>query len=468
MEVAPKIVNRADGWENALRGLGTSRDSRVFTQIKAMPFLAKETLVQLYKDGLVRTIIDSVPDLTFKSLGYIQNDPTDEYDEGLLKRDLDRLQTASHFKLADKWRRLLGGSLIYIGAIGAGKPSTPLVPSKIKNIEYLKVFPLTDILTSESIFETNPNSEYFGKIIKYKVRFRVGNEYQESFIHATRCIPFYGVRYPDDHSMTLEQRYWGISIMQSMYEDIRDYRTDLNAISNMLSEATVSVYKFADLDDILMAGNEHKLQVRVNAINIQKSSVNGVILGTDEEYSRETISFSGISDIIDRKMMQISSVSGIPVSRLFGRSPGGLNATGGAEERIFMDMAHNTQNELTPEIQRLINILVEWHKLEAGDYSWNWNSLITLTPEQEAEEKRKDAEAERTLADAYQRMITEGVLDPREVRELVYAERLKRIGITDMDTIYVPEVEEVPNVAGTNNEEPEEPTSSEEDKPTEA
>lgn len=396
-------------------------------------------LAGLYDNGIIRTIVDSIPDTAFKSLGTIQNDPTDVYDEGLLIRELNRLGAASIFNIADKWKRLLGGALIYIGATGSGVPSTPLDPKRIKNIEFLKPFGLTEIMTADSIFDENINSPTFGKILKYKVRVRAGNKYIEQYLHYTRCIPLYGVRYPDELNLTLEQRYWGISVINSQWRTIATYEHLMAAVDQLVDTASINIYTFADLDELLAAGNEKKMQTRIEAIQKTIDLIRAVIIGEGETFDQKQINFSGLADIIDRKMMQLSSVNQIPVSRLFGRSPSGLNATGGAEERIFNDMAYSEQNALTPEIQRLVDMLVVWKKLPEGDYSWKWGNIQTLTDEQKAEESRKDAEAERTLAAGNQLMIKEGVLLPEEVRAIYYKEKLEKAGfsVTPVDDEHI-------------------------------
>lgn len=425
--ITPSRKTRNDGWSNITKSFGTSRDARTHTSLEADYLLDKTYLGNLYmNDGLIRRIIDAVPEDMFREWGTVENDDTSEYSEGLIQYELARLKAPSVFTQAKKWARLMGGALIYIGATGSGDASTPLNFSKIKSIEFLKVYDLADIITWESTWDENPNSPTFGQISQYKVKIRIGNKYAEKVLHASRCIPVYGARIPPSSVIgnTLETRNWGITVLQSMYSDIRDYRTAFSNTSGILSEFVIGKYKFSDLDEMLATGNEQALQVRIQAIEMAKSYINAVMIGTDEDYLRDSASVAGLADLLDRFMMQVSAVSGIPVTRLFGRSASGLNATGEGDQKSYYDNLASQRNDVTPDIQKLIDMIATWKNME-GDHSWKWNSMYQLTSEQIANENRIIAETIRTRSDAAQRMLQEGVIMPDEARKIVFGDEVE-------------------------------------------
>lgn len=435
-DTAPtKKINRHDGWSNITKGLGTASDFRTQTAHSADALLDKHYLSSIYvNDGLVRRIIDVVAEDSFRPWGTVDNDPTDVYSEGLVQYELNRLKAPSVLTLAKKWARLTGGALVYIGATGSGSATSPLDPAKIKSIEFLKVFDLADIMTWDSEFDENPTSPTFGQIIRYKVKIRVGTKYTEKVLHASRCIPFYGTKIPPSYFMgnSVETRYWGVTSLQSMYSDIRDFRTAFANTSGILGEFLIGKYKFTDLDELLATGNEEALQVRISAIETAKNYINAVMLGVDEDYIRDSASVAGLADLLDRFMMQVAAVTGIPVTKLFGRSASGLNATGEGDQKSYYDTLASQRNEVTPEVQRLVDMIVDWKKLPGADYSWQWNSFYQLTSEQEAEEERKRAESMRTKAAGCQLMLQEGVITPDEARKIVFGEEVEE---KDLDTL---------------------------------
>jgi len=441
---------RNDGWLSALSVLDKSRGQKTQTNVYASaPLLPNQTLIDLYtQDDLVKNIVTMIPEAMFKNYGVVQNDDTTEYDEGLLTYEMNRLNASYHFKQATNYARLLGGALVYVGAMGAGTPDTELDPKKITTIEFLKVIALTDIMTPDSIFDTDINSPTFGKILKYKVRIWAGNEYNEYYLHASRCIPFYGIQIPDGYSATntLETRYWGISILQGMWTAIRDYHMAMANVNVLIQEASVSVYTFSDLDEILAAGGEKKLQSRITAIEMSKSTLNAVLLGTDETFTRDSISLGGLADIIDRNMMNVSSVCKIPVSKLFGRgSSGGLNSSNDGDETSFYDLAQSGQQQIQPEIQKFIDMLVQWKGLD-GDNTWQWNSLYSLNEMEQAETDRKIAEKNHSNSQSDCLYIQSGVVSPEDIYKLRFEELL---GVRD--TNYFEEIDPTEEPEETNH-----------------
>jgi len=205
---------RADGWESIQKAIGVKgKDHRTTAGFKGDYILDKQTLGEIYaSDGLVSKIIDSVADDMFRPWGSVQNDDTSKYDEGLIVHEMNRLEVSRYFTEAKKFARLMGGALIYIGVTGSGAPDKPLDYKKVKSIEFLKVFDLSDIMTYDCVFEDNMSSPDFGKIKLFSVKVRNGTDFKEMKLHASRCIPFYGRHLPPSTVVgnLLEVLYWGL------------------------------------------------------------------------------------------------------------------------------------------------------------------------------------------------------------------------------------------------------------------
>jgi len=441
------FAQRSDGWSNVASGLGTIKDKRTYTKYKTDFLLDKETLASAYVgDGLVKRIINCMPQDAMREWGHLNEEKNlkKKKKKNVIEAEMQRLGAMSVFSEALQMSRLMGGSILFIGATGAGSIESPLVATNIKNIEYLKVFDLGDILTNECVFDEDMNSPNFGKIKLYKVKVRTGVMVDYKMIHYTRCIPFYGMKVPaSSNSManSVEIRYWGTSVLQYIMNDLADFRGVFGNVATILNEFIIGKYKFSDLDEILSSGNEKALQTRVMAIEMTKSSINSVLLGTDEEYTRDSASVGGISDLLDRFMMIMSAVTGIPVTKLFGRSPAGMNATGENDLKNYYDECRSIQNDLTVPIENFCKIIGDWKKSK-GDIDWNWNPLFQLSRKDLADIERVEAETKRTLSDADQRYLTEGVLMPEEVYGMRFEEEL---GAKDASLFVLPDVQETNN-----------------------
>lgn len=390
-------ANRADGWQNFAVGLGkTNKDKTINTTYANFYPLDDNTIAQMYMgDGLSARIINCVADDETREWVELDGSSDD-----VIKKEMDRLETENKFNEAIRWQRLFGGSLIVIGAMDGQTPNMPLNISKIKNIEYLKVISRTDIPVSECIFDKNPFSPMFGKILVYKVNMYVNDQYTPMMIHHTRTIPFFNDPVPSiiRSSVSPDTRYWGASSLQSVYESIRDLGGINQCTANILYEFVIGKITIERLGEMLAAGQESKLVKRMEIINMTKSSINAVILGENEKYERDYATVAGLPEIIDRFMLQLSGSTGIPVTRLFGRSPAGLNATGENDLRNYYDIIESNQrNRLRNPIMRLIELLSIWKNVNPPEFEFN--SLYQMTETEKIAYEKTKAEAEKSKAE---------------------------------------------------------------------
>jgi len=121
--------------------------------------------------------------------------------------------------------------------------------------------------------------------------------------------------------------------------------------------------------------------------------------------------------------MNVAAVTHYPVTRLFGRSATGLNATGENDQKNYYDSVRARQNSEWPYIQMLVNMVAAWKKINVYT-PFKWNPLFQLTEEQAANVERIKAETKRTLADAHERDIKGGVITPEDSYSLRYEEEL--------------------------------------------
>ena len=411
----PKVM-RSDSWDNFVTGLGQKQDRTQYTKYAGATILDDGTILEMYLgDGLSSRIIDVQADDMTREWIWID----EEKPRKTIFNILETLNAEEAFNTAIKWQRLYGGSLMIIGAMDGRNTDMPLMPSRITDIEYLKVIDRTCVDLQNSMMELNPRSPMYGKIIKYNVRYYVRDTLVDTFIHHTRCIEFHNDPIPVGKYTYLNQdiRYWGCSSLQKIYESIRDLGGINQSTVNILFDFVSGVYKLKDLADLLAADTdgsaEKGLMKRMNAINMSKSVLNAVILDRDEMYDKQYTTLAGLPEVIDRFMLQLSGATGIPVTRLYGRSPAGLNATGESDLRNYYDLIEAAQrNRLMPPLRKLINIISEWQGIKANTLTITFNSLYQLTEEEKCKNNKLDAETAKIKADTEELYINLGLLDP--------------------------------------------------------
>lgn len=425
------METKVDGWKNFLVGIGSKLDKRTGTVYGHSPLIPDKDLEAIYlSDGLGTRIIDVVADdMTREWIDLAPENSTGikeaESRAEAVEKVLEELDAETVCNTALKWKRLYGGAIIIVGALDGNSLDAPLNVKGIREIDYLRVIDRSDILLQMSEFQTDPTKKDFGKPIRFHVRFEVGNHYQEAKVHASRCLQFKGIPVPRNAVLgaTFDHRYWGLSALQPVFEALSDYGTVSDAVTNILYEFIIGKYQLNGLSDLIASGKEDLIQQRMEIMSAMKSVIHAILLDEGETYSRDTATLSGIPEIIDRYMMRLCSVTGIPMTRLFGRSPGGLNATGESDTMNYYDMIRSKQKtELKPALHPLLKIIQEWKK-EKLLIRINFEPLQQTSEKENAEIKKIEAETNEIKARMYQSYIDSGVLTAETVYDEEWSEK---------------------------------------------
>jgi len=414
---------RTDGWSNVLAGLGGQNDKTIRTTKDDFLLTDDDSLAAVYmSDGLGRRIIDAVADDMTREWIYLDDgDNSKESDSKIINDELVRLGAEATMNEAIRWQRLFGGSLIIVGAMDGRKPSEPLRENQIKNIEYLKVVDKTDVLVGRSVFDKDVNSPTFGQIMQYYINYHISDgTYFPMLVHRSRIIPFYNDPIPARARLgvTWDNRYWGMSSLQSIYETLRDLGGITQSTLNLLYEFIIARFRIKDLSKIMQLPNgEALITSRLQVMNATKSIINAVIMDSEDDFERQYATTAGLPELIDRFMLMLAGASSIPVTRLFGRSPAGLNATGENDLRNYYDMVEaNQRNRLLPSITRLVQLICAWKKV-ATVPKITFNSLYQLSEEEKTKIEKMEAETEKLEADKWNVYVQMGAMDPDEVRQ---------------------------------------------------
>ena len=146
-----------------------------------------------------------------------------------------------------------------------------------------------------------------------------------------------------------------------------------------------------------------------------------------DEYDRKGLSLSGIKELLEQFEIAICSCTGIPATKLFGRSPQGMNATGKADLENYYNMVEGIQkNKVRPNLVRLVEMLgaCRDYKLNLPD-TWHieFEPLWSLSKSEKADIEKVKADAQRTKADAINTLINAQVLDVTEARNTLAEEK---------------------------------------------
>lgn len=376
---------KADGWTNVLTGLGRKgRDRSQGTSMTAPDLLTPLELLAMYQgDGPATRIVDSVAEDMTRNGWRIAGDDAEE----TLYKTGEKMELTARVCEAEKWRRLFGGAIIIKHYENDGASLAAPVRPGAKLVR-LKVYPCTMVDLHESTFSTNPRSPYYEDIEIFAVRKKFSADTMR--VHASRVEVLKGRALPAirEQTATLAQQYWGMSALQAPYQALSILGAFVQGIGHAGQEMAVSKYRLSNLMQILAENSTDALYARMEAIELSKSLINAVLLGKDEEWGRDQLSFVGLPEVFDRLAMMVSGACAIPVTKIFGRSAAGLNATGEGDTRDYYDLLNSRQtNDLAPLLSRLYAAI----KSSVKDFEMMFNPVWTPTQAELIEMRSKQA-----------------------------------------------------------------------------
>lgn len=398
--------SRKDGWYNVLAGLGKRSDKGQRGIYDTYTILDDTQLTNMWMgEGLSKKIVSVVADDMTRNWFTVTGDKDNK-----IQKELLRLKAETAVNEALKWARLYRGSIIVVGANDGRDLKEPLAVNSVKGIDWLKVYSAPRVIINETNIVADSESPWFEDVEIFPVQKLNGDTI---YVHHSRCMVFKGDPVPQTFTqggIDFQQLYWGTSILQAIWDRLRNYSQIEQGIANLMLEVIIGKYKLSGLAEILSEGNVDAIYNRIEIINMSKSVINAVLLDTNEDYTRDTANMTAVPEVIDRFMMNLSAVSEIPVTRLFGRSPAGQNSTGESDTRIYYDMVSSKQNTwLRPPLQYLVKLINLYLKVTKDDPIIEFNPIWEPTQKELIEMRDKQSQTD-------ERYINTGVVSPEEVR----------------------------------------------------
>lgn len=313
----------------------------------------------LYRSNwIIRKIIDTIPDDMCKN--WIQVSTELEPDQIRQLQKLER-RTKLKAKILEglKWGRLYGGAggLIIIDG-HENILDQPLEYDDIMPDSFKGLF-ITDrwsgITPSQNIVE-DINSPDFGTPEFYNV---VADGGKIIRVHHSRVVKFIGRKLP--YWEELAEQYWGASEVEIVFDELKKRDNTSWNIAQLIFLADLRVLKLDGVREMLSIGNDKAAQRAWKAIEAQNMLMSNMglqILNSGEELERHPYSFSGLNDIYQSFMLDVAGACEIPVTRLFGRSPAGMDATGESDMLNYYDTIEEKQEStLRPVLDQLLPVL---------------------------------------------------------------------------------------------------------------
>lgn len=419
-------LKKLDGWENVFTGLGTARDKRTGGAVtfKKLTYVECEDLWR-GDDMAAKIIEEPAREMTRKWLDVqIENAEEDDISETkadaeLVEKDLKRLKAQARVREAIMRQRAYGGAVLLVGAEdGVSDLSQPLREAALRRVRFLTVFDAWEVYPRS--YYSDPEEEGYGEPETYWI-YPQGvpggmnvnakpTKMTTTIVHESRLLRFEGVRV--SRRQARENRGWGDSVFVRMQEVLADFGMSWGGVSHLMQDFSQAVFKMRGLFEALAAGNEALVQQRLAMMDECRSMLRAVLLdagdgtGPTEDFERKPTPVTGLAELLDRFCNRLAAAADMPVTRLMGQSPAGLNATGAQDEGWWYDRMAGLQDEvLRDPLERLIHLLfVSKEGPTDGVVPENWSlvfrSLKQLSPMDEATRRKTVVEMAKTAIDS--------------------------------------------------------------------
>jgi len=237
-------------------------------------------------------------------------------------------------------------------------------------------------------------------------------------VHHSRVLRFIGRDLP--RSQEAAEQYWGASELEHIWEELQKRSATSANIAQLVFQANVTTLKMSDFGEVLAMGTRQQREQVLSAIEEQnrlRNSFGLQLLSAGDTYENHPYSFAGLSEIYEAFMMDMAGAAGIPATRLFGRSPDGMNATGESDLKNYYELIGQMQERhLRPALEKLLPVMAMscWGYVPEN-LEIRFPSLMTTSPREEAEIRARNTE---TLV----RAVEAGLLTPAEAREKLLEE----------------------------------------------
>lgn len=400
--------DRNDGWKNLVTLLGTSADKRTHNRIN-WEFREPAFYEELYAGGgIPARIVDVVPEHALRNwVDWLNLEGETKMErqyarEAIEERCLE-LDLRGKFLNSWKWGRAYGGACLHI-VTDTSDPASPIqVGEKVLALRDLSRWDLR-ILTTD--IEYDFGSPNYGHPRIYYLNVQMGSQYKGYPIHWTRMIRFDGQLVP--RRTYIRNNYWHDSILNRIYNSIRNYEGSNDAVAAMLHDFNTDVYKLKNLANLIGAGKEQIVRNRIEMMNYVKSVINAMIIdANDEDWENKQRSVEGVAELLRLQANRLVADTDIPHTILLGESPDGSNATGNSTSQAWYNFLKSEQEHVAkPKLNRLVDIIFP----DQEELRPKFRAIRILDDVEAADMRLKVAQTDQIY-------LEEGVLDASEVTE---------------------------------------------------
>jgi len=278
----------------------------------------------------------------------------------------------------------------------------------------------------------NANDPLKADFFKPSTWFVMGQE-----IHSTRLLTFVGRPVPD--LLKPMYSFGGLSLSQMCKPYVDNWLRTRQSVSDAISNYSIMIL-LTDMASMLNEGATVELETRADFFNVARDNRGLMLADKDsEDIKNVSMPLGGLDHLQAQAQEHQCSVSQIPLVKLTGISPSGLNASSEGELQVMYDKAAARQEYTLRDNLIMILNVVQLHLFGVIDPE----ITIEFNPLWSADDTEK-ANNNKTEVDSDVALINAGVVSPQEVRVKIASNKEGPYASLDTSEEALPEAPEDP------------------------
>lgn len=383
--------------------------------------LSDQQLALMYRNLIVRRIVTLVVDDAIKNFIEVEGDQ----DECIVQ-ELEALFIPEKLTEALYWDRLFGMSVALILADDGQELDRPINLKRLRRVSGVEVFDKRSVMEDSAslYYDTDVRDVNFGKAEYYTITPPNGNLFK---VHRSRLLIFDGETLPKLERIANNGA--GLSCLDGIPAAINRVKTSMDKTIDIMDKVSTSLLKLQGLSNVLQTEQGTKDVIkRLDLIDYSRRLNGSVAIDKDDEYAVFNIPLGGLTDIIQEMEQYVCAVTGYPFTKLFGRSPAGMNATGQSDMQIYYDKVKSYQKrKLRPALEYIVKLIqlssegpTQGKELEK--WSIKFKALEQLNDLEQANVDKTQAEVRAAVVKLVLDLVDNQMLDATQGRKYL-AER---------------------------------------------
>lgn len=384
-----------DAFSNSLFRLGWGSQSPIEATTYPLTRITDNyaLLNSLYRDNwVVQNVVGLMVDDMLREWYKIKGNLSPEKQNALNQME-QKTRLRARINEGLRWGRLYGGAAGLIIIKGQEDLSQPLDVDMI----YPGAFQGLYILDRWQGITPNMGLVFeSGEEVPESYSITDGQGHTVTTVHHSRIVRFTGRDLP-----RLERQaelYWGESEIEALYKDVAAHDNVSANMAALTFQANINTMEVKGLEQLLSMASP-SIQKRfwdvMQAQSVMQSNFGIRLVEEGNKISNTQYSFAGLQDVYESMCLNLCGASHYPMTKLFGRSPAGMNATGESDLHNYYDYVDaQREAKLRPVLQKLLPVLAmsTWGDVP-DDLDFMFPPLWTPTAKEVSEIAKTKSEA---------------------------------------------------------------------------